>query len=61
MRRGNQIAVQFHGRDPEQADAESPAHAHLLEPRTKNALVAHVGAGGADLDDLAVRAAELRR
>jgi formate dehydrogenase subunit delta len=62
VRLANDIAVQFHGRDPEQAASEIAAHMRTFwEPRMKTALLAHVDAGAADLDGLAVRAAELLR
>jgi formate dehydrogenase subunit delta len=63
VRLANEIAVQFHGRDPEQAAAEIADHMRTFwEPRMKAGLVAHVDAGGGlDLDDLALRAAELLR
>jgi formate dehydrogenase subunit delta len=62
VRLANDIAVQFHGRDPEQAASEIAAHMRTFwEPRMKTALLAHVDGGAAYLDGLAVRAAELLR
>jgi formate dehydrogenase subunit delta len=62
VRLANEIAVQFHHRAPDEAAAEIAAHVRAFwEPRMTAALLAHVDAGGADLDELAVRAAALLR
>jgi formate dehydrogenase subunit delta len=62
VRLANEIAVQFHHHAPDHAAAEIAAHMRSFwEPRMRTALLAHVDAGGAELDELAVRAAELLR
>jgi formate dehydrogenase subunit delta len=62
VRLANEIAVQFHHHAPDRAAVEIAAHMRSFwEPRMKAALLAHVDAGGAGLDELAVRAAELLR
>jgi formate dehydrogenase subunit delta len=62
VRLANDIAVQFHHRTPDRAAAEIAAHLRSYwDTRMREALLAHVDAGGADLDELAVRAAKLLR
>ncbi|OLF05717.1 formate dehydrogenase [Actinophytocola xinjiangensis] len=62
VRLANEIAVQFHHRDPDAAAAEIATHLRSFwEPRMLTALYAHVDAGGDGLDDLAVAAARRLR
>jgi formate dehydrogenase subunit delta len=62
VRLANDIAVQFHHHTPDRAATEIAAHIRSYwEKRMREALLAHVDAGGAGLDDLAVRAAKLLR
>jgi formate dehydrogenase subunit delta len=62
VRLANEIAAQFHHRAVDQAATEIAAHVRSFwEPRMRTALLAHVDAGGAGLDELAVRAADLLR
>jgi formate dehydrogenase subunit delta len=58
----NEIAVQFHHRPAGEAAAAIATHVRTFwDPRMRAALLAHVDAGGADLDPLAVAAAGLLR
>jgi formate dehydrogenase subunit delta len=62
VRLANEIAEQF-GHLPEDKGAAMVA-AHMKsfwEPRMQRALLAHIDAGGADLDPLAAKAAEQLR
>jgi formate dehydrogenase subunit delta len=62
VRLANEIAVQF-THHPLDAAAQAVA-AHLQafwEPRMRTALLEHVAAGGAGLDPIALRAAQLLR
>ena len=63
VRLANDIAVQFHGRaDVDRVVTEIAGHMRSFwDPRMKTALIEYVDSGGADLDELAVRAAELLR
>lgn len=56
----NDIAAQFRHRGPEDAAEVIAAHLRAFwDPRMRAALLAHVDAGGAGLDPLAIRAAAL--
>jgi formate dehydrogenase subunit delta len=62
VRLANDVAVQFAHRPPEEAAVAVAGHLRTFwEPRMTAALLAHVDAGGAGLEPLAVRAAELLR
>jgi formate dehydrogenase subunit delta len=62
VRLANDIAVQFAHRPPEEAAAAVAAHLRAFwEPRMTAALLAHAADGGAELDLVALRAAELLR
>ncbi|MGH3585515.1 MAG: formate dehydrogenase subunit delta [Pseudonocardia sp.] len=56
----NEIAAQFAHRPPDEAAAEIAAHLRAFwERRMTTALLAHVEAGGADLEPVSARAATL--
>lgn len=58
VRLANDVAAQFHHRSPEEGAAEVANHLRMFwDPRMRAQLLAHVDAGGADLDPLAVAAA----
>jgi formate dehydrogenase subunit delta len=62
VRLANEIAAQFHHRPPEQAAEAIARHIRTVwDPRMKAALVAHVDAGGNQLDPAAALAAEQLR
>ncbi|MPZ81330.1 MAG: formate dehydrogenase subunit delta [Actinophytocola sp.] len=62
VRLANEIAIQFAHVPTEKAVAEIAKHMHSFwEPRMVRALLAHIDAGGGDLDPLAVAAAEQLR
>jgi formate dehydrogenase subunit delta len=62
VRLANEIAAQFRHRPPEQAADASARHSRTVwDPRMKAALVAHVDAGGNELDPAAALAAEQLR
>lgn len=58
VRLANEIAVQFHAYPPDVAAESVAAHLRSFwDPRMRAQLLAHVAAGAAGLDPLAVRAA----
>ena len=62
VRLANDIAAQFHHLPP--ADAESQIATHLRmfwDPGMRTQLLAHIAAGGVDLDPLVIEAADLIR
>lgn len=62
VRLANEIAIQFAHLAPADAAARVAKHLHdFWEPRMVRALLAHIDAGGEDLDPLAVAAAEQLR
>jgi formate dehydrogenase subunit delta len=62
VRLANEVAVNFAHLPREQAAAGIAGHLRSFwEPRMRRQLLAHVDAGGADLDPLALAAAELLR
>lgn len=62
VRLANEIAVQFAHLPPEKAAAAIATHIHMFwDPRMLRALLAHIDAGGEDLDPLAAAAAEQLR
>ena len=62
VRLANEVAVQFHGRPADEAAAAIATHIRMFwDPRMRSALFAHIDAGGAELDPLAVAAAGLLR
>jgi formate dehydrogenase subunit delta len=62
VRLANEIAAQFRHRPPEQAADAIAKHIRTVwDPRMKAALVAHVDAGGNELDPAAALAAEQLR
>lgn len=62
VRLANEIAIQFGHVPADRAATEIARHIHSFwEPRMVRALLAHLDAGGADLDPLAAAAAEQLR
>lgn len=62
LRLVNDIAVQFHHRPPEEAAGAIAAHLRKFwDPRMRQRLIVDAPAHQADLDPLALRAAELLR
>lgn len=62
VRLANEIAIQFTHLPADNAAARIAKHLHdFWEPRMLAALLAHIDAGGADLDPVAARAAEQLR
>lgn len=62
VRMANEIAVQFTHRPLDEAAQAVAAHMRTFwEPRMRTALLEHLAAGGAELDPIALRAAELLR
>jgi formate dehydrogenase subunit delta len=62
VRLANEIAVQFAHRPHDEAVAEIAKHMRSFwDPRMRRLLVAHLDAGGADLEPLAAAAAEQLR
>jgi formate dehydrogenase subunit delta len=62
VRLANEIAVQFTHRPLDEAAQAIAAHMRAFwEPRMRIALLEHLAAGGAGLDPIALRAAELLR
>jgi len=59
VRLANDIAVQFHHMPDEKATSDIATHIQMFwDPRMRTQLLAHVAAGGADLDPLIVKAAD---
>jgi formate dehydrogenase subunit delta len=62
VRLANDIAVQFTHRPIDEASRAVATHMRTFwEPRMRTALLEHLAAGGAGLDPIALRAAELLR
>jgi formate dehydrogenase subunit delta len=62
VRLANEIAVQFAHHPLDEAAPAVAAHMRTFwEPRMRTALLEHLAAGGAGLDPIALRAAELLR
>jgi formate dehydrogenase subunit delta len=62
VRLANDIAAQFHARPPDEAAEMVATHIRQFwDPRMRAQLLAHVDAGGAGLDPLAVDAAHRLR
>jgi formate dehydrogenase subunit delta len=62
VRLANEIAEQFTHRPLDEAAQAIATHMRAFwEPRMRTALLEHVAAGGAGLDPIALRAAELLR
>lgn len=62
VRLANDIAVQFTHRPLDEAARAVAAHMRTFwEPRMRSALLDHLAGGGAGLDPIALRAAELLR
>lgn len=62
VRLANDVAAQFHAGPPAEGAAAVANHIRMFwDPRMRAQLLAHVAAGGAELDPLAVAAAELLR
>ena len=59
VRLANDIAEQFHHLPDEEATSGVASHLKLFwEPRMRTQLLAHIAAGGTDLDPLVVKAAD---
>jgi len=59
VRLANDIAAQFHHLPDDEAMAGIATHMKMFwDPRMRTQLLAHVSAGGADLDPLVVKAAD---
>jgi len=59
VRLANDIAVQFHHLPDDAAMSDVATHIRLFwDPRMRTQLLAHIAAGGADLDPLVVKAAD---
>ena len=59
VRLANDIAAQFHHLPDDEAMSDIATHIHMFwDPRMRTQLLAHVAAGGADLDPLVVKAAD---
>ena len=59
VRLANDIAEQFHHLPDEEATSSVASHLKLFwDPRMRTQLLAHIAAGGTDLDPLVVKAAD---
>ena len=62
VRLANEVAIQFHHVPAADAEAAIAHHLQMFwDPSMRTQLLAHVAAGGADLDPLVVGAAGLMR
>jgi formate dehydrogenase subunit delta len=59
VRLANDIAAQFHHLPDDEATSGFATHLRMFwDPRMRAQLLAHIAAGGADLDPLVIRAAD---